>query len=118
MPPHRPEGPSRRAFEQLSSEHKEWVREIAARMERKESYFAAVRQVLANARITHEPDVNRLMKTFSQPVDEVRTELRREAADQAEEEAEIFAAIAEEREQALLADMERIRRERGGDPED
>ena len=113
-----PEQPGKRSFEGLSSDHKDWVRDIAQRMEDGSSYFPAVRQVLANHRVTHEPDVERLMKTFSKPVDEIRAELQEEANKRAEVEADIKKTIAVEREAELLADMERVKQERGGDPDD
>lgn len=108
------EGTDKSAFEQLSSTYKEYVRDIAARMEAGDDYFAATRQVLTNNRITNESDVARLIKAFSKPVDEARVIVRHEA----EIEADIEATIKEEREAELLEDMERVRQERGGDPED
>lgn len=109
-----PERPGKRSFENLSSEQKEWVREIAQKMEDGMQYFPAVRQVLANHRVTHQPDVERLMKTFSRPVDEIRADLQAEAT----VDADIEETMAEIRREELLADMERTKQERGGDPED
>lgn len=114
MPPRHPEGPNNRAFERLSSAEKDRVRDIAARVENGWQYHAAVRQVMANDRVTDQRDLETAYKRYSRPVDEIRANLQAEAAD----EADIYAAIEAERNAERLADMERIRRERGGDPED
>jgi len=118
MPPRRPEGPNDRAIERLSSEERERVRDVAERMENGWQYYDAVRQVMANDRVTDRRDLDRAYKRYSRPVDEARADLQAEAAERAADEADIDAAIEAERDQQLRADMDRVRRERGGDPDD
>lgn len=91
----------------LSEKHKQWVKEISAKIRAGDDYFKAVRQVLTNHRVTHPPDVERLMKELSRHVDD-------EIARQIDEE-EVLAEIAEEKKQQEFRDIEA---ERGGDPDD
>lgn len=102
-------------FEGSYNKNRERARQVLKKMtEDGFSYPAAVRQVLVNERVTHEPDVQRLMKELSALVDAERERML--------DEQEILAELREERIQEerkrTEEDLRRVQEERGGDPED
>ena len=99
---------------QLSADQEKWLEEVAEKIIAGEKYPSALRQVLANNRMTHEPDIQRLMSLLSSHIDGAvaRTKTKHE------ERADVEMEIAALKEAQLQADLEQVKQDRGGDPED